>query len=339
MSITRKSSIILLFGASLLVIAAIAFFLINNVKSIYQISSTECFFTNDTAGFDLAGSIKKAMEISQTGENKGYGYAVSVIRKNGVSYTTNLSEKRSDNFMLTDTDKENLRKYLSEINENRHTDIIFSEDGLYIVYVEKQKNQFFRFAVKPVYFSASFSDDLSGLFTFRKNPEDVIPKELIRDYGNSQSLIYSIFFHSFIEPTICFKYSLQEETISPCSRGRKINIEEVVAEINTETANYWARTYLTSMPYNKDYSKYIDNLTLSVSGNASEIKGNSYIYDITKLEKATGYIQLPEKDHIKINSALSVNREIESFDYTTEVVTRNIFKAPSYTLNFKVSIR
>jgi hypothetical protein len=339
MNVTRKSSKIILLGVLLLVIATIAFVLTNKAQSIYHISSRECFFADDTAGSDLAGSIKKAMEISQAGENKGYGHGVSVTQKNGGSSTTALSEKSSNNYMLTDTDKENLRKYLLEVNENRHTGIILSEDILYIVYIEKEKNQSFRFVVRPVYFSVSSSDELSGLFTFRKNPEDVVPKELIRDHGNSPNSVYSICFHRFIEPTICFQYSLQEETIRPCSRVRRIDIDEVETEINAETANYWARTYLTSMPYNKDYSEYVDNLTLSVSDNVSEIRGNWYIYDITILEKSTDYIHLPEKGQIKAKSAFSVNQEIESFEYTTEVVTPNIYKAPSYTLNFKVSIR
>lgn len=339
MTCKRKLLSTLLICTLLAIICYILSDIIRKTNNVYYISSMECYFENDMTYADLTDVINKAIKISQEVETNVDGSGESVIQK-GNRTSTNLVPERKDNSGLTCEDKEKFRDYLLNVIENKHTDIIFSEEILYIVYIEKEQNQSFNFAVKPVYYEVLTTTDLNELFIFRKKPKDVFPEEIVRihENNNSQTIMCGIYFYSFNEPTVNFRYSLTEELISPYSGKREISIEKIGTEIYASTADFWARTYLASPPYNKDYSSYIYNLTLSVSDNNSEIISNKYIYDISILVKSTNYIHLSETNKVKAKSELSVNKEIENFDFVTEIVTQNFDKVPSYTINFKCSI-
>jgi hypothetical protein len=207
------------------------------------------------------------------------------------------------------------------------------------MYVDKVSNKSFKFIVKPIYYRTLFTNNLNKLFTFRKKPEEVFPKEIANQYDNNnlELLMSGIYFYGFNEPSISFKYLPEEKIILPYEEKRKFIVKRIDVQLNTDTINYWARTYLSSPAYNKDYSSYENNITLSISDNNSDIISKRYVYDISIIAKSTNYIQLHKKDQIKILSTLVLNEEINNFSFITEIITQNSDN-PTPSLNITADI-
>jgi hypothetical protein len=294
--------------------------------------------SNGKINGDFSKMIEKAITIAQLSGNKSGGTGKSEISINDKSPKNTMLESKDD-YNFTDIDNEILQNYILNINNSRYSDIIFSKNNLYIMYVDKVSNKSFKFIVKPIYYRTLFTNNLNKLFTFRKKPEEVFPKEIANQYDNNnlELLMSGIYFYGFNEPSISFKYLPEEKIILPYEEKRKFIVKRIDVQLNTDTINYWARTYLSSPAYNKDYSSYENNITLSISDNNSDIISKRYVYDISIIAKSTNYIQLHKKDQIKILSTLVLNEEINNFSFITEIITQNSDN-PTPSLNITADI-
>jgi hypothetical protein len=243
---------------------------------------------------------------------------------NSYTYTSNIdkggdiTETKEEKF---DFNKFNLKKYILSENNFNKFNMIFSGDYLYILYKEKVNDKVINVKVKPIFFNARTNISINRLFTHRKNLKEVVPIQVASKFNNYSQVISGLYFYGFNGDTINFKYLCDKDIIVPYEDKKRIEINNISVKINTKTQNYWVRTYISSPPYNKEYTYLKDNMLLC-SSQKNEIFSKEYIYDIYILEKSTEYIKFNKREPLKITSSLDLNKDMKHFNFITEFVSQ-----------------